>query len=213
MPFVAYYHTHKLVVLLFILIYLVKTILLLLGNQDRLNQFKKFIKVPEIVISILFLVTGGVMLLNLAEFNTLFLIKLTIVLAAIPVAVIAFSKNSKMLAVLSIIMLISAYGVAEMYRASFAKRNEVKIEIADATATGYDLKAHGKALFEAQCHICHGADGKANIAGAKDLTISQKSEDEIAQLIKKGKNAMPAMESIYSEDEIKALVHYVISLR
>lgn len=213
MPFVAFYHTHKLVVTLFILIYLIKVILLLMGNRDTLNRFIKFIKIPEIVVSALFFITGLVMLNSIANFNTIFMIKLILVIASIPVAIMAFKRYNKLLGVLSLVMLISAYGMAEMYKTSFGKKNEVNTVVSDPTVANYDINNHGKALYYAQCVVCHGDDGKANLAGAKDLTISQKSAEEIATLIEKGKNTMPKMEGIYNEAEIKALISYVMSMR
>ncbi len=213
MPFVAFYHTHKLVVSLFVLIYLVKVILLLLGNKDTLDRFSKFIRIPEMVISVLFLVTGGYMLTQIADFNTIFAIKLTLVVLSIPLAIVAFKRYNKILAVLVIIMLISAYGMAEMYKASFGKKHELVSVATDSNESGYDIEEHGKALYNAQCIVCHGEDGRANLAGAKDLTISEKTDDEIADLIKNGKNTMPAMKDIYSDGEIKALISYVKTLR
>ena len=127
MPFVALYHTHKLVVVLFILIYLTKAILLLMGNNEILNKFNKKIKIPEMVVSALLFITGIIMLNNIADFNLIFTIKLTMVVAAIPVAVIAYKKYNKLLAILSLIMLISAYGLAEIFKAQFGKRKETRI--------------------------------------------------------------------------------------
>ena len=213
MPFVAFYHTHKLVVTLFVLIYLIKAILLLMGNKETLDRFSRFIRIPEIVVSALFLITGGVMLVYLADFNTLFLLKLIIVAITIPLAVIAFKRYNKLLAVLVVVLLISAYGLAEMYKASFGKKEEVSGIITATSDANYSITEHGKALFNAQCVVCHGEDGKANLAGAKDLTISVKTDEEIAELIKNGKNAMPGMAKIYNEEEINALIKYVTTLR
>ncbi len=213
MPFVAFYHTHKLVVTLFILIYLIKAILLLMGNKEILTKFNRIIKVPEMIVSALFFITGLIMLNKIADFTVLFAIKLIMVIGAIPVAVIAYKKYNKVLAVLSIVMLIAAYGLAEMYRAQFGKKHEVSQVIDDATDPQYDLTTHGKALFSAQCVICHGDDGKANFSGAKDLTLIATTDEKIIEAIKNGKNAMPKMEKIYNEQELKALANYVQSLR
>lgn len=213
MPFVALYHTHKLVVVLFILIYLTKAILLLMGNNEILNKFNKKIKIPEMIVSALLFITGIIMLNNIADFNLIFTIKLTMVVAAIPVAVIAYKKYNKLLAILSLIMLISAYGLAEIFKAQFGKRKEVTEVVTDPTSNEYNATVHGAALFTAQCIVCHGADGKASFSGAKDLTLSVKSNEEIIETIKSGKNTMPKMGSIYSEQELKALADYVTSLR
>jgi len=213
MPFVAFYHTHKLVVVLFVLIYLVKAVLLLMGNNDALNKFNRKIKIPEMVVSAIFFITGIIMLNNIADFTMLFAIKLTLVVAAIPVAIIAYKKYNKVLAVLSIVMLLSAYGMAEMYKGMFAKKNEISDVITNPDDAQYDLSIHGQALFNAQCIVCHGVDGKASLSGAKDLTQSVKSAPEMIETIKSGKNTMPKMADIYNEDELKALAEYVKSLK
>ncbi len=212
MPFVAFYHTHKLVVILFILIYLVKAILLLMGNNDTLNKFNQRIKVPEMVVSALLFITGIIMLNSMAEFNLLFGIKLTLVIGAIPVAVVAYKRYNKLLAVVAIIMLISAYGLAEIFKAQFGKRQEVTKVISEPSNQEYNLSVHGAALFAAQCVVCHGTDGRADLSGAKDLSLSTKTTDEIIETIRKGKNSMPKMANIYNEQELKALAAYVKSL-
>lgn len=213
MPFVAFYHTHKLVVVLFILIYLIKTILLLSGKRDGLKRFTKFIKIPEMVVSALLFITGIVMLNKLADFTLLFTIKLLFVIGAIPLAVLAFRKFNKGLAILAILFLIMAYGFAEMYRAQFGKRQEVANVISDPSMEGYNQVEHGLALYNAQCIVCHGNDGKLNLSGAKDLTISTMTGEEVINVIKNGKNAMPKMGGIYSPAELEALKSYVMSLR
>jgi mono/diheme cytochrome c family protein len=213
MPFVAFYHTHKLVVILFILIYLIKAILLLMGNRDTLNKFNKRIKIPEMVVSALLFITGIIMLNSMADFSLLFGIKLMLVIGAIPVAVVAYKKYNKILAVVAIIMLISAYGLAEMIKAQFGKRQTVTQVITEPANQDYNITEHGEALFAAQCVVCHGADGRADLSGAKDLTLSSKTNDEIIETIKKGKNSMPKMANIYSGQELKALADYVKSLR
>lgn len=213
MPFIAFYHTHKLVVVLFILIYLTKAILLLMGNKDILNKFNKKIKIPEMVVSALLFITGIVMLNQIADFNLLFTIKLTLVIGAIPVAVIAYKKYNKLMAVLAVIMMISAYGLAEVFKAQFGKRQVVTEVVTDTANEQYNIAVHGAALFTAQCIVCHGVDGKASFSGAKDLTLSTKSTSEIIETIQNGKNTMPKMANIYSEQELKALAEYVKLLR
>ena len=51
-------HTHTLVVILFLLIYLIKVGLLLFAKPETLDKFSKRIKIPEIIVSTLFLATG-----------------------------------------------------------------------------------------------------------------------------------------------------------
>ncbi|MBP9069466.1 MAG: SirB2 family protein, partial [Bacteroidia bacterium] len=54
----GFLHTHILVVTLFLLLYVIKTILLLSNRTDLLQKFSKMFKIPEMIISTLFLITG-----------------------------------------------------------------------------------------------------------------------------------------------------------
>ncbi len=213
MPFIALYHTHKLVVILFILIYFTKAIMLLIGNREALEKFKRKIKIPEAVISALFFITGLIMLKNIAVFNMIFAIKLILVVLAIPLAVVAYKKEQKLLGVLAVVVLLGAYGLAEFYKASFAKKHTIENVVTNPGEPGYDILAHGKALYQAQCSVCHGDDGRAGRSGAKDLSVSTKTDKEITSLIKTGKNTMPPMDKLFDEAELNALTAYVKSLR
>ena len=51
-------HTHYLMVVLFTLIYLIKTILLLSDRDELLEKFKKKTKIAEMIVSFGFLATG-----------------------------------------------------------------------------------------------------------------------------------------------------------
>ena len=214
MLFTALYHTHKLIILLFLSIYLIKTVLLLIGSTSALEKFSKVIKVPEMIISALLLLTGGYLVMDIAEFGILFMIKIAFVLAAIPIAVIAFKKQKKLFAIISMLLIIGAYGLAEVNKARMGKRKDFKEEvITNPAASNYVLSLHGKALYSAQCTVCHGDAGTAGLSGAKNLHTSQKANDEIHSIINTGKNTMPKMEGKFNEQELKALVQYVKELR
>lgn len=213
MPFTALYHTHKLVVLLFVLIYLIKAILLITGKKDILAKFTRIIKIPEMVVSALFFITGIVMLQKQADFTTLFAIKMILVVIAIPVAVMAYKRANKALAILAVFLLIIVYGVAEMNKAMMGKRKPIEQVIADANDPGYSLITHGQALYNAQCAVCHGEKGEANLSGAKSLKASRLDNVQITAIINKGKNAMPKMKGKYSDQEMDALVSYIKDLR
>lgn len=215
MLFTALYHTHKISVTLFVAIYVIKTFLLLVGSKGGLQKFSKFIKVPEMIISLLFLLTGGIMVMSVANFGFLFVLKLIFVLSAIPVAIIAFKKEKKLMAFISLLLLLGAYGLAEVHKIQFSKHyHDFKEEvITNPDASNYDLSLHGKALYNAQCAVCHGEDGTAGLSGAKNLQKSQMNNEQILDIINKGKNTMPKMEGKYNEQELKALVQYVKELR
>ena len=87
--------------------------------------------------------------------------------------------------------------------------------------------ADAKALWTANCTPCHGASGKGDTKmgqtlGAMDLTDSKKqasfSDGQAADAIKNGvkqngKTTMKAFGGKLSEDDIKALVTYVRTLK
>jgi mono/diheme cytochrome c family protein len=89
------------------------------------------------------------------------------------------------------------------------------------------LGADAKALWDANCAQCHGKDGKADTKmgkqlSAKDLTDPKVqaafSDAKATQSIKEGvkengKTTMKAFGGKLSDDEIKALVSYVRTLK
>ncbi|HRN93354.1 MAG: SirB2 family protein [Chitinophagales bacterium] len=204
--YVMLLHTHKLVVILFLLHYLIKTVLLVLNKQEALAKYSKPTKVPEMIISSLFLITGVVMLVMGAQVTTLLLVKIVLVFAAIPLAVIAFKKGNKGLAILSILCVIASYGLAEANR---SKRGKVTV---DTTAEAGNSLAIGKKVYTEACAACHGDTGNAGLAGAKDLTTSTLNHEEVLSIIQTGKNSMPAYKKLTTE-QIEGVAQYVESLR
>ncbi|UZR93343.1 c-type cytochrome [Chondrinema litorale] len=211
--FTGLLHTHKLVVVLFLLIYIIKTVLLLIGKTENLEMFTKKVKVPEMIISFLFLVTGAVMLFQLPEIKTLLIIKIIGVFASIPLAVIGFKKKNKLLAVLSLILLFGAYGLAEVNKRRVAIAPVSADVVTDEADASYDPLVHGKAIFETNCVACHGPAGDLNAVGAKNLQTSELSDEEVSTVIRNGKNAMPPYGKVLNETEVDALVEYVKSMR
>lgn len=210
--FTGLLHTHKLVVVLFLLIYLVKTALLLASKTEMLERFKKIVRIPEMAISALFLLTGAVMLFQLPQIHTYMWIKIVAVFASIPLAVIGFKRSNKALATLSFVLLIAAYGLAEMSRNAPAQELAAGV-VTDAAQGGYDIQLHGKAVYDANCTACHGEDGALGAVGAKNLATSQLTTEEAVQIITNGKNAMPKYKKALSEQDIKAVAAYVATLK
>ncbi|MBT32992.1 MAG: hypothetical protein CMO01_25315 [Thalassobius sp.] len=211
--FTGLLHTHKLVVVLFLLIYIIKTVLLLIGKTENLEVFTKKVKVPEMIISFLFLVTGAVMLFQLPEIKTLLIIKIVAVFASIPLAVVGFKKKNKLLAVLSLVLLFGAYGLAEVNKRRVELTPVSEGVVTDKADASYDPLVHGKAIFETNCVACHGPTGDLNAVGAKNLQTSELSDEEIGTVIRNGKNAMPPYGKVLNETEVAALIEYVKSFR
>jgi mono/diheme cytochrome c family protein len=157
------------------------------------------------IISTLFLLTGIVMIANGAVMNTYMYIKIAAVLISIPLAVIGFKKQNKGLAGLAFLLLVTAYGLAEMSKAS---KGEVKI---DTSTLSGDPVTVGKVIYANNCIACHGPGGDLNAAGAKNLRATQLDDASIKTLIRNGKNAMPGYKTL-TEEQLDGLVAYVKTL-
>ena len=201
-------HTHILIVTMFLVIYLVKTILLLTNKKEALQKFTKQWKIPEMIISVLFLLTGIYLWMNSGNIGSWFYVKLLAVLLSIPIAIIGFKKSNKLLAVLSVVLILYAYGVSETQSVFFKKANTEIINTALV-----DSASLGKYLYESSCISCHGADGKLGLSGAKDLSVSTLVKEERIKIISKGKGGMLPFQERLSEQEIESVAHYVGTLK
>ena len=81
--------------------------------------------------------------------------------------------------------------------------------------------ADGGADFKAKCAACHGATGAGDTTMGKNLKIKdlgsaevqKQSDDELAGVIGKGKNKMPAYDTKLSKDQIGDLVKFIRTLK
>jgi cytochrome c5 len=172
------------------------------------------IKVPEMIVSFLFLATGIYLVINAAEVTTMMIVKYILVFASIPLAIIGFKKSKKPLAIISVLLIIGAYGLAEMSKSKKVAPKPINAMVeTNQAAESYDVLAHGKALYLSQCAVCHGEKGKKGLSGAKDLSISKLSKIDMHELIANGKNTMPAYGNNFSREEIEAMVVFVKTLK
>lgn len=195
-------HTHTLVVTLFLLLYVVKTILLVLGKEAALKKVTDSTKWFERIISVLFLGTGIYLYLNSGNITWMVHFKILLVFASIPLAIIGFKKKKPALAILSVLFLIASYGLAEMNKKQILKVEAPKIEPTQSQAEV------GKQLYVAYCQVCHGENGDAGLSGAKNLITSTLTPSEKLDLIRLGKGNMPAFAASLPDDQILAIIDY-----
>jgi cytochrome c6 len=75
-------------------------------------------------------------------------------------------------------------------------------------------------LYKSKCAVCHGADGKGDTPVAKKLgahdfaspEVQKESDQDLAEVIAKGRNKMPAYGSSLKDAQIKDLVAYIRGL-
>lgn len=205
--FTGMLHTHTFSVMLFLILYLAKTTLLVLNKKETLASFSRKMKVPEMVISTLFFLTGIYLALNSGVIGPWFYIKLLVVFTSIPLAIIAFKRMNKMLALLALMFLVYAYGISETKSPSFRPEDK------SAQLAGAGPEELGKAVYETYCISCHGKDGKLGLSGAKDLTQSTMTTIEKIQVVLHGKNAMMPYKKILSDEQVKAVVAFVDAMK
>ncbi len=188
--------THRISVTLFFLIYVVKTVLLLSNRADLLQKFTKATKVIEMIVSALFLITGVYLMTKLPHIETILWVKIVLVLASIPIAIVGFKKSNKILAALSLLMITASYGLGEVGKKHREKGIEVAANVID-----------GKEIYEAKCSLCHGNDGKAQLSGASDISKTQMAADSIKITILNGKRTMVPVK--ITDEQATAVAEYV----
>ena len=113
-------HTHWLCIGAFLLSYLIKSVLFFSGNKEKFLAFKKKTIAIESILATGFLITGIWMLIILQKTtggqwmseNGWFHIKLTLVILAIPLGIVGFKKENKVLAGMSLLFFLYVLGVA-----------------------------------------------------------------------------------------------------
>ncbi len=207
-------HTHVLMSALFLFALLLKTVFLLSGNDEMLERFKRKFKIPEIIVDSLMLLTGIYLAFSSGwtTHGSWFWIKMAAFLAAVPMSVIAFKKQNKAMALLSLLLLLYAYGISETKSPVFNKKAALVSDETPAVAEGDNLVEAGAAIFHLDCARCHGNDGRGGKSGAPNLRESKMTAEEVMARIRKGKNAMPGYEGYLDDKQIEALAAYIGSL-
>lgn len=73
-------------------------------------------------------------------------------------------------------------------------------------------KSTGQSIFNMNCSLCHGRDGKLGLNGAKDLTLSTLTKAEMVAIVRSGKGAMMPYKDVLTPKEIEAVVEHVRTL-
>jgi uncharacterized membrane protein SirB2 len=107
-------HTHTLLVTLFLLSSLVKTFILLADKKEMLGNYRQKLIIPEMILAILLLATGLYMWHDIGwgDMAGWFHLKITLVVLAIPLGIVGFRKQNKILSTLSTLMLVYVFVLA-----------------------------------------------------------------------------------------------------
>ena len=199
---------------LFIIDYVVKSMLLVFDKTTVLDKYKAYTKVISMIISTIFLVTGIYLVtqINMKTIGGWFHLKLTLTVIGLVLGIIGFKKKNKAMVLISTFLFIYIYFLSTTQSVKLKKANLDGI-VTDTAAANYDELVLGKAIYINNCLRCHGEDGKAGVNGASNLTASMCENKGLIGIIKHGRNLMPAYKDLLSEIEINAVASYVKSLR
>ncbi len=215
----GFLHSHVLIVTIFLLFLLFKTVLLLANRKELLAKVRTRFKVADPILGTLMLATGGYLLYLQGANAPIYLwVKLIVVVIIIPIGIIAFKKENKLMATIALLLTFYIYGVSETSSLSFSKNDENTADVIFdeppvETEITEQLIANGKEVYLAECKRCHGVDGKKGMYKAPDLSKSELSLEQRIAWIKQGKGRMPAYEDELSSDEIIAVSAYLDELK
>jgi cytochrome c5 len=114
-----------------------------------------------------------------------------------------------------------AIGAASTSSAAPQEGAASKTSKAAASSSPNPSKNRAKEIYSFDCAICHGPNGNGKTDLAKDMqltltdftdpkTFDGKTDDQLYDLIRKGKDKMPAEDAARAKnDEVKALVQYI----
>ena len=209
-------HTHVTIVTLFLVFLLFKTVLLLANKKELLARVRK-LKMIDPILGTLMLITGGY-LLSLYGLNApaYLWVKLIIVLLVVPLGIIAFKKENKLLAIVALLLTFYIYGVSEAGSLTFSsnkQNSEIEVTENITIESSPSMISNGEKVYLAECKKCHGKDGKKGLFKSPDLSQTKLTISERVAWIKKGKGVMPAYEGQLTEDEITAVAAYLDELK
>ncbi|MFQ5890318.1 MAG: c-type cytochrome [Gemmatimonadota bacterium] len=96
----------------------------------------------------------------------------------------------------------------------------VEVPLLASAEIGFLPAADSAGIYEKQCSACHGSEGKGDGPAAAALTphptdltdterIGALRDEELLEVLKNGKGAMPGFARLLTEEELKAVLGYV----
>ena len=222
---------HHLVTVAFLLLYAYKIGLLLAGRADLLAHLRGRAPWLDGVLGAAVLATGGYLALQYpGPWPWWLAVKIGLVLALLPLALVALRRGQRGLAVATLLALGYVYGVG--YTRSLTLQPGAAspitspadprdgrvlapavavpaVAVPDSTQTGGII---GKLLYKQNCIRCHGLNGDMCLYGARNLQQSVLSLDGRIALLTQGRGRMPAFYPRLTPEEIGAVARYSVTL-
>jgi len=212
----GFLHLHVTVVLLFILLYTIKVYLLLANKPASLDKLRNKTKIVDAVLGSLIIITGAYLTFIAPAIETYLIVKIVLVIASIPVGIIAMKKLNKPLAIAALLIYVYVFAIAKTKSLSLKKEAfvaPVSVVTTDSIQTEAPSIKEGEVIYTSLCALCHGPDGKLMLNGAKDLSVSKLSDEEIITMVKNGKGLMTPFKDQLNDKQLESVKLYVKSLR
>ena len=203
-------HLHLTSVIAFLLLFLIKTVVLLSGKHSALDKLRQKTKVVEMILGTLILGTGMYLLFIRPAQETWLIVKTVLVLILIPVGIVSMKKKSKAAALLVLAGFLYLYGVSETKSLTFRQERP---DFSSQTAGGQQETVQGAVIYKKLCVNCHGENGKLGAYGSKDLSTSKLSLSDKIQVISLGRGLMQGYARILTKEEIEAVAAYTETLK
>ena len=209
----GFLHLHITVTSIFLFIYLAKVYLLAAEKTEIFDKLRSKTKIADMILGSLIIITGVFLTVKAPVIETYLIVKIVLVIASIPMGIIAMRKANKPMAIAVLAIYFYVFLIARTKSLTLQKDAYVTpVATVDATS-GAIVTDEGKIVFEAKCALCHGVDGKLMLNGAKDLSVSKLTKAETIEMIKSGKGLMPGFKDELNEQQLNALAGYAEGLR
>lgn len=225
-------HLHLTVIVIFLLSFCFKAFLLFKGDIVLLDKVRNKTKILEMIFGTLILLTGGYLLYVTKNNQAYMIVKLFLVVAAIPLGIIGLKKSNKLFTSISLVLFIYIFALAwtrdlglnigrsvpsttqvestgqldSIPLSNTESKPEEPVILQENEAVSIE---NSKVLYNKLCVQCHGPSGNLGAGGAKDLTASTLTDAQKEEIISNGKGLMAPFKYTLSEQEIKQLVQYV----
>ena len=114
-------HLHFTVVALLLLFILLKTLLLLSNKNELLDKIRAKTKVVDIMLGILAISTGVYLMTLKPTVELYLLVKIVVVLIAIPLGIVGLKRHKKPIVVMSLLLIVYVFGIGETQSYKFKK--------------------------------------------------------------------------------------------
>lgn len=173
-------HAHLLIISLFLINFLVKTIMLL-SNHPKFTEFRNKTKLVEIILGTLVLVSGITLLVYTEGYKLMWLnVKMLLVFAAIPLGIVGMKKSNKALALLSLSIFLYVFALAWTKSFTLSAVEETS-SVQEQIVENGSLRTDGLVLVQvSECAQFHGGVTSVELSAEGCVAENRSTEQVLA---------------------------------